>query len=122
MANIYDQHRAAFRNVEAHIVMHDGCKVATVAFKFPKDGAGRLAAYVHWFGLEMVRGSASGGGYDKRSAACAVAVRKIMGDVAHISEQSPELRAAFVEVMARDVGQTWDAALRAAGFDVLQAV
>ena len=74
---IYDQHRAAFSNVSAYVVMHGGERVATVAIKYPRDGAGRLYAYVHWLGVPMVRGFAGGGGYDKRSAACASAARKL---------------------------------------------
>ncbi len=69
MSDIYEQHAAAFARVSAFAVMRDGKQVATVAIKFPQDGAGRLYAYVHVIGAHMVRGSASGGGYDKRSAA-----------------------------------------------------
>lgn len=47
MAKIYDQHRAAFSNVSAYVITLDGEKVATIAIKFPRDGAGRLYAYVH---------------------------------------------------------------------------
>src|SRR4051812_8286161 len=80
MADIYDQHKAAFANVSAFVVLKDGERVATVAIKFPRDGAGRLYAYVHWIGLEMVRGSATGYGYDKRSAAVSSAAGKLAAD------------------------------------------
>ena len=69
MSDIYEQNRAAFARVAAFAVLRDGKPVATVAIKYPQDGAGRLYAYVHVIGTRMVRGSASGGGYDKRSAA-----------------------------------------------------
>lgn len=68
MPDIYDRHKAAFASVEAFVILHNGERVASIAFKFPRDGAGRLYAYVHRYGLEMVRGFAAGGGYDKRSA------------------------------------------------------
>lgn len=56
MTKIYEQHDAAFSRVSAYVVARNGERVATIAFKFPADGAGRLWAYVHWLGLEMVRG------------------------------------------------------------------
>ncbi|MDE2426686.1 MAG: hypothetical protein KGO96_12340 [Elusimicrobia bacterium] len=77
MTDIYDQHRAAFAQVEAYVILKDGQRVANIAFKFPRDGAGRLWAYVHWLGLSMVRGYASGCGYDKRTAACASAAKRM---------------------------------------------
>ncbi len=125
MADIYDQHRTAFANCEAHVILHNGERVATIAFKFPRDGAGRLYAYVHWIGLEMVRGFASGGGYDKRTAACAAAVRRIDAP----SRDDPASKgfqhstyAKFRTALHFDAGPTWDRALRDAGFTVLQAV
>ncbi len=69
MSKIYDLHSAAFAQVSAYIILKDGEKVATVAFKYPKDGAGRVWCYLHVVGLEMVRGYAGGYGYDKTSAA-----------------------------------------------------
>lgn len=122
---IYAQHDAAFARVSAYVVMYQGEKVATIAFKHPADGAGRLYAYVHWLGLEMVRGHANGYGYDKKTAACASAAGKM--------QRHPDYEAAtrtyrtqclssFVFALAQDRGPTFDSALRTAGFDVLQAV
>lgn len=123
MTNVYDQHRASFANVEAHVVLNsDGQKVATIAFKFPRDGAGRLYAYVHWIGLEMVRGHAGGYGYDKRSAAAAVAARKMNDKPDAGLRPDSEPFDAFLSALANDSGATWDYQLREAGFTVLQAV
>ena len=127
MTDIYTQHDAAFRQVEAYVIVKDGERVATIAFKFPSDGAGRLYAYVHWIGLPMVRGFASGGGYDKRSAACASAMRKLREVASEASHEDGErARAggmvAFEQAMSRDGGRYWDRALRDAGFTVWQAV
>jgi hypothetical protein len=77
MTDIYEQHRKAFENVAAYVIAKDGEQVATVAFKYPRDGAGRLYAYVHWLGLPMVRGYANGMVYDKGSAAVCSASRNI---------------------------------------------
>lgn len=119
MSDIYEQHRNAFTNVSAAVVLHNGESVATIAFKFPRDGAGRLYVYIHWFGHPMVRGYASGFGYDKKSAACANAARKIKDDIA---ERDPGPRAAFLDAMWKDDGHSWDWHLEAAGFTVIRAV
>ena len=121
MANdIYEQHRAAFSNVSAYVILKNGERVATIAFKFPKDGAGRLWAYVHWFGVPMVRGYAGGYGYDKKTAACASAARHIEQlDVAYGDHVGHH---AFITALEKDGGHTWDSTLRTAGFEVIQAV
>ena len=119
-ADIYDQHRAAFSNVSAYVITRDNKRVATVAIRFPKDGASKLWVYVHWFGVPMVRGSAGGYGYDKVTAACASAVVNMQRN----SGSLDDLNAydAFRACLLVDGGDYWDAMLRKAGFEVWQAV
>lgn len=119
---IYDQHRASFSQVSAFVVMHGGDRVATVAIKYPRDGAGRLYAYVHFFGVPMVRGFAGGGGYDKRTAACASAARKLPEHLPEGYDVAADAYRSFVDTMRADGGLDWNAALTRAGFTVLQAV
>ena len=38
MFDIYEKHQNAFANVSAHVIVKGGERVATIAFKFPKDG------------------------------------------------------------------------------------
>jgi hypothetical protein len=121
MADIYEQHRAAFKDVAAFIVLKNGERVATVALKYPRDGAGRLWAYVHWYSTEMVRGFAAGGGYDKASAACANAARKMTGD-SRFRLYDPEAFAAFRDALRDDSGFHWQRCLERVGFTVLEAV
>lgn len=124
MPNIYDQHRATFSQVAAFVILHNGERVATMAFKFPRDGAGRLYAYVHYIGLTMARGYAGGGGYDKRSASASAAARKIDQEAPRhwTMEQSNNARL-FLQTLAHgDDGHGWEENLRLAGFTVLQAV
>lgn len=121
MTNIYDQHRATFANVSAFVILKDGDRVATIAFKF---GAA-VTVYAHWIGLEMVRGRAGGGGYDRKTAACADAARKIKfnADPERFNiDRKPEDRAAFTAALSTDCGQDWNRKLEDAGFTVLQAV
>jgi len=133
MTNIYDQHRTAFANVSAFVVLDNkGERTASVAFKFPRDGAGRLYCYVHVFGLEMVRGFAGGYGYDKRSAAFKDACGRIKVDTAPAAGEAKWAHEAHAEKLAtaslwrslvKDVGgRDWDRVLVDAGFRVLGAV
>ena len=122
MSDIYNQHRASFPHVSAYVVMRGTRQVATIAFKFPRDGAGRLYCYAHWFGTPMVRGYAGGYGYDKKSAAAASAARKMPEHLQADYASLADIYAAFVDAMGRDGGEEWHSCLRKAGFDVLQAV
>lgn len=121
---IYDQHDAAFARVSAFVIVKDGKKVATVAFKFPADGAGRLYAYVHWLGVPMVRGMAGGYGYDKKSAACAAAARKAVDPIARQDREGLDVDSwdAFRSALAKDDGYGWERNLESAGFKVWSAV
>lgn len=120
MSKIYDQHDAAFAHVAAHVVLKDGKPVARIAFKLPRDGAGRLYAYVRWLGVEMVRGSATGNGYDKKSAACSSAAHQHRDN---LKEARPDASAqAFWAALEKDGGYSWETELCKAGFEVIQAV
>lgn len=137
MTDIYELHEKAFARVSAFVILRGGERVATIAFKPPADGAGRLYAYVHWLGVPMVRGYAGGYGYDKRTAACADAAGRItkapgpeivpsshFGLIAERRRirKEQEAREAFTRALEADRGPSWDSALRNAGFTVLQAV
>jgi len=114
MTRVYDQHDAAFREVQAYVVTRGDKVVAKVAFKF----GSAVTAYVHWIGLEMTRGQAGGGGYDRQSAAVAAAAHKI--DLEGNAGQ--EFLYKFLDAARTDGGKHWDGALRDAGFCVIQAV
>ncbi|MBX9932725.1 MAG: hypothetical protein K2Y56_14475 [Methylobacterium sp.] len=126
MTDIYAQHRKAFANVSAYVVLKDGERVATVAFKFGNT----VTAYVHWIGTKMARGRAVGGGYDRQTAAVQMAVKNAkaqMDDAAqdpmiHTNAQARALGDFRFAVLAGDDGQTWARNLEKAGFTVLSAV
>lgn len=115
MSNIYEQFDKAFNRVSSFAVLYENELAATINFKFPADGAGRLYAYVHWFGTEMVRGYASGYGYDKRSAAVANAVKAV-------KEYKNEQHHKFLDAVKNDNGNYFDTSLRNAGFTVVQTI
>lgn len=117
MSSIYDQHDRAFRNVAAFVIVKDGERVATIAFKF----GNAVTAYVHWIGVEMVKATANGGGYDRKSAACGSAAKRIPDDIRG-TERRPGDREAFIDALHDTDGRRWDDRLRDVGFSVFQAV
>jgi ABC-type branched-subunit amino acid transport system substrate-binding protein len=125
---IYDQHDKAFARVSAFVIMKGGERAATVAFKFPADGAGRLQCFFHVISLPMVKGTASGYGYDKKSAAFADAARKAEGvklenwqeETGYLLQRA--IATAINQAMQGNDGRDWNDNLRDAGFTVFQAV
>lgn len=128
MTKIYDQHDAAFKQVSAYVIVKDNERVATIAFKFPKDGAGRLWCYFHWIGDEMVRGYTGGYGYDKTSAAAQNAISAgAKGDKFKRNNQvfgkGADDWTDLMRAFSKDIGgANWDNVIRDAGFQVLKAV
>ena len=128
MTKIYEQHEKAFNNVSAFIILKDGERVATVAFKYPKDGMGRLWCYLNVLGLPMVRGYAGGCGYDKASAAFldAAKAQTVVKQPEYMGEDTfNRLGAHAVSIYeacaARD-GYGWQCNVTDAGYIVLKAV
>lgn len=117
MSNVYTQHDKAFANVSAFVVCRDGERLATIAFKFGTA----VTVYVHWIGVEMVKAVAKGGGYDRQSAACGTAAKRIPDDIRGV-DAHPVLREAFIDALHDKDGRRWDDRLRDAGFQVFQAV
>lgn len=125
MNKTYQQYRSAFRNVSAYVVLHERNMVATITFKNPTHEKGRLYAYVHWIGADMVRGFTDGMGYDKHSLACAFAIDAMFpgaAGYARLAAMPDTPFARFARALETDGECTWDAALRRAGFEVFQAV
>ena len=123
-ASIYDQHNAAFSNVEAFVVMSvndngEPVRVATVAFKRAASNL-RTTCYFHIIDAKMAKGTANGGGYDKSSAAAHHAVKQISADGAHSDRYQATVR--DMQAAIRDEGRSWKDDLEAAGFKVWRAV
>ena len=129
MTNVYDQHNSTFAKVSAYVILaEDRTRAATIAFKMPADGAGRLWCYLHILGMPMVRGFAGGYGYDKKSAAASAAAHKLPAArkaQAADGGMRPDIDtacAAIFEALRNDGGYDWSRELENRGLTVLQAV
>lgn len=92
---------AAFRRVSAYVILNSAGEICgTVKMQFPKDGAGKLTAILHEHGIAPQIGTASGYGYDKKSAA-------LSGGT-------------FGTVVLVDSGRDWTYQLQDAGYTVYQ--
>lgn len=118
MTVIYDQFDKATAQVGAYAILKDGKFVGRVVFKYPRDGAGRLYCYLQAWGATMVRGFASGGGYDKRTAAFEDAARKLQKDSVPSDVQALDTVFAFLDVAAENSGERWDRRLETRGYVV----
>ena len=93
---------SAFNRVAAYVIINPAGDICgTVKIQFPKDGAGRLTAILHEHGSAPQIGTASGYGYDKKSAA-------LSGGV-------------FAGHILIDSGRDWSDQIRDGGFKVYQA-
>lgn len=119
--SIYDQFNVHTSILSAYAILHDGVMVAKLVFKYPRDGAGRLYAYAHWFGVPMVRGSANGYGYDKKSAALA-RLTPMEADQAQVGQDYSNEQKAFMGALSKDDGYGWNWHLRDADFIVCSVV
>lgn len=116
-AEMWYIHDQTFRSVHAYVIVdrETGEKIGTVALKHAASGL-TTQAFVHLISWPMTRGKASGGGYDKASAAVASAASKI--DLNGASDWVKPLHAA----LTADTGKRWDDAVRDVGYFVHQAV
>ena len=122
MSDIYHQFDTSFANVSAfYITDADDTRVGRICIKFPKDGAGRLYAYVHVYGSRMVRGSAVGYGYDKRSAAVWDAAGNLRSNEDDVPA-TPDHLAMWKAALMKDSGAEWTRKLEAAGYRVHQVI
>lgn len=98
-------------------ISNDGRFIGRVVFKYPRDGAGRLYCYLQAWGAPMARGFASGGGYDKRTAAFEAAAAALPnGEGA--SSQAWATICTLKDAGAQADGMRWDSRLERRGITV----
>lgn len=123
MPTVYEKHDKAFSNVSAYAIVKDGQLVGKIAYKFPKDGAGRLVCFLHFHGYEMVTGYAGGYGYDKRSASLeAAADHKDLLKVNEYSGLSAMDEFPVIKDLQNIGGSDACTVLRKAGYDLFSII
>ena len=142
MNTIYTQFEKAFNKVAVFVLINDkGEKLATIAFKFPRDGAGRLTCYFDIDGLSMVKGIAGGCGYDKKSAAFYDAAKKAnnikldaeeqkyahtiygnLSDYIKTRRDARDLAAKIYSAVSEQGGLSFEKALSNRGLNLIQAL
>jgi len=126
---VYNWSARAFRGVRAWVIVekYSGKHIANVSMKYPQDGSGRLYVYLHIIGLDMVRGSAAGAGYDKGSAAMERAAEAVKAPAPELIANEryctiDRHRRTIADTMAKNGGWAWQDRIEAAGYAVFQAV
>lgn len=76
----FEQLDAHTKGVSADLILDLGKPVARIVFRHPRNGEGRLYAYVQVWGVTdgSARASAAGFGYDKKSEAVRKALRALV--------------------------------------------
>lgn len=116
----------AFNQVSSFIILDSETKdvIAKIALKYPKDGAGRLSCYIHIIGTEVQIGTASGYGYDKRTASIINASQKI-SDLPNLEQlKLNQSQRDFITCLSSDKAQSgWQEVINEKnGFIVIQAI
>lgn len=124
--DIYDKQQKHFQGVAAYVIM-EGTKI-TGRVQFHTTKSGKVYCYLHFFGTTMVRGSASGYGYDKHSAAFEDAVDTLLvpplpdGPLAYHAAEVQATAAGLAAWMRNHDGADWDDSLWAYNYTVVRAV
>lgn len=122
MSDIYERHANAFRDIDAAVILDSKTHefVGKIAFKHARSGL-RVTCFLHVLGAPMVSAFATGGGYDKHTAAASVAAYRLKGDKDDTA-QTLEHIARIREALKSDGGYHWDQYLATAGYTVHRAL
>lgn len=130
MANIYDLHAQAFRDIAAWVIVKDGERVGSFATKYvgrSNPNGVTCWGYLWCLGVEMARGNTGpGGGYAMQDAAFAYAADRLALMPPNIDSEGTYRRAVNALIAHckayPDQGQSWIEHMRAAGYQVFEAV
>lgn len=116
---------SAFAQVSSFVILDAETKnvIAKIALKYPKDGAGRLSCYMHIVGTEVQIGTASGYGYDKRTAAIISAAKNTLK--VYLGKGNNKIKELdFLQLLLSDQAQSgWQEVINEKnGFIVIQAI
>ena len=113
---VYEAFNTATQAFTAVALVRDGQAVGRVVIK---HGGASVTAYVQVWGIDMARGRATGGGYDKASAAVSAAV-----DSMTAASSNPEASrcADVIKSCDFDSGYGWERVLSDAGFTIARVI
>ena len=116
----------AFNLVSAYVVLDQDTMqpIAKIALKYPKDGAGRLHAYIHVIGMDVQHSYAGGYGYDKRTAAIINASKHCLSVIESKPTNTSTKQLEFINLLLSDKAQGgWQEVINPKNnFIVIQAV
>lgn len=108
----YSAFDRTFSNVSAYLITRGGDQVGRVAFKHGTS----VQCFAQIWGSDMQRGKATGGGYDRSTAAAEDAFSRIgEGDARPEAQQHVN---AIKQAMAGPDGKRWTSRIEAAGYTV----
>jgi hypothetical protein len=128
VTDIYAQFDRAFSQVQAGVILKDGAPVGRYAVRYPRDGMGRASFYLQAWGSPMVKGNASGCGYDRTTAAAHYAGRALVatirrGNAADFDEKDAvALEIGSALAGDSDGGDGWQRRLEQAGYTIARAI
>lgn len=124
MTDVYKQLEKDTQRVAAYAVSQGDKQIGRVVIAYPKVGGGPLHAYVHIWGTDMVRGTATGTGYDKVTAAVEKAVFKMPKpeDLANKDPIAVGHLTKWSRTLADCKDHEWHRCLEAAGYVVQHVI
>lgn len=125
MSDIYERHQNAFRGIDAAVIVDKKTHelVGRIAFKTARSGL-RVTCFLHVLGVPMVSAFATGGGYDRHSAAANQAAYRVKIDKDR-GLSDPDTREHVTRIkdtLKHDGGRHWDQYLEDAGYTIHKAI
>lgn len=118
MTDIYTRFDAATSRITAVALIYAGKVAGRVVIKFGEAAT----AYVQIWGLEMQSGRATGGGYDKATAAVEAAVAKLKPIRVEADLAVKNAKWALCSAFDGADGRSWEQRLETCGFTIARAI
>jgi len=118
MTDIYRKFDAATSRTTAVALIYAGKVAGRIVIKFGEAAT----AYVQIWGLEMQSGRATGGGYDKATAAVEAAVAKLKPLKAGDDLAAQNAKWALCSAFDGADGRGWEQRLETCGFTIARAI
>jgi hypothetical protein len=113
----------AAKDVMAYVIMQGANCVGKISFQYNSANTA-CTCYLTVHGAGIAKGVAKGGGYDRKSAAADMAAQSLppLNENYAAIIGYAENYAAIKSALNQDNGHTWEAHLRDAGYNAIQAI